>query len=70
MGRTLNYKQITKLVEPNSRILDLGSGDGYLFKKLVDEKNVKGVGVEINQEEVIKAMEKDFPLFRATLTKV
>ena len=56
MGRTLNYKQITKLVEPNSRILDLGSGDGYLFKKLVDEKNVKGVGVEINQEEVIKAM--------------
>lgn len=67
MGRTLNYKQITKLVEPNSRILDLGSGDGYLFKKLVDEKNVKGVGVEINQEEVIKAMEKGLPIIQGDI---
>ena len=67
MGRTLNYKQITKLVEPNSRILDLGSGDGYLFKKLVDEKQVKGVGVEINQEEVIKAMEKGLPIIQGDI---
>ncbi len=69
MGRTLNYKEITRLVDENSKILDLGCGDGYLFKKLVDEKHVTGVGIEINQDEVIKSMERGLPVIQGDLDK-
>lgn len=69
MGRTLNYKQITKLIEKGSKILDLGCGDGFLFKKLVDEKEVTGVGIEINQDEVIKSIEKGLSVIQADLDK-
>lgn len=54
----LNYEVVTDIIPENSRILDLGSGDGTLFSKLIKEKNVTGVGVEINKDEVIKALDK------------
>lgn len=69
MGRTLNYKQITKLISENSTILDLGCGDGYLFKKLVDEKKVTGIGVEINQNEAVKAIERGLSVIQGDIDK-
>lgn len=69
MGRTLNYKQITKLIKENSKILDLGCGDGYLFKKLVCEKNVSGIGIEIDGEEVIKSMERGLNVIHGDIDK-
>ena len=63
----LNYDIIAKLVDRDSKIIDLGSGDGTLFKKLVDEKNVTGVGVEINQDMVIKAIEKGLSIIQGDL---
>ncbi|MDO5436892.1 MAG: methionine biosynthesis protein MetW [bacterium] len=69
MGRTLNYKQITKLIKENSKILDLGCGDGYLFKKLVCEKNVSGIGIEIDGKEVIKSMERGLNVIHGDIDK-
>lgn len=57
-GLHLNYSVITKIIEENSSVLDLGCGDGILLKMLLDEKNVKGKGIEINQESVISCIEK------------
>ena len=54
----LNYEVVTDIIPENSSTLDLGSGDGTLFSKLIKEKNVTGVGVEINKDEVIKALDK------------
>ena len=63
----LNYSVITNLVSENSKVIDLGCGDGTLFKKLVDGKNATGVGVEINQESVIKSIEKKLSVIQANL---
>ncbi|MBE7707018.1 MAG: methionine biosynthesis protein MetW [Cyanobacteria bacterium SIG30] len=63
----LNYDKITNLVKENSKIIDLGCGDGTLFKKLVEEKNVTGVGVEIRQDAVVKAIEKGLSVIQADL---
>lgn len=54
----LNYEVVTDIIPKGARVLDLGCGDGTLFSKLMKEKNITGVGVEINQEEVIKALDK------------
>lgn len=69
MGKTLNYKQITKLIEKGSKILDLGCGDGYLLKKLIDEKEVTGIGIEINHDQVIKSIEKGLSVIQDDLDK-
>lgn len=63
----LNYNAIVKLVKENSKILDLGCGSGALFKMLVDKKNVKGVGVEIDENCVIEALEKGLSVIQGDL---
>ena len=51
-----NYSEIVNLVEKNSKVLDLGCGDGVLLKQLIEQKNVKGSGIEINQNSVINCI--------------
>ena len=53
----VNYDIITNLVKENSMVLDLGSGDGTLLKLLKAKKNVKGNGIEINQNSVILSIQ-------------
>ena len=55
-GLHLNYSIIVDIIEEKSRILDLGCGNGTLLRVLKDNKKVKGVGIEINQDEVIKCL--------------
>ena len=65
----LNYTVITELVKEKSKILDLGCGEGNLFKMLIDKKQAKGVGVEINEECVIKALQKGLSVIQGDLDK-
>ena len=57
-GQHLNYSIISKIIEENSTVLDLGCGDGTLLKSLIDTKHVKAKGIEINQDCVISCLEK------------
>ena len=43
---------IADMIEPESRVLDIGCGDGALLDYLSREKNVDGRGIEISQEGV------------------
>lgn len=43
---------IAAMIEPGSRVLDIGCGDGQLLEHLVATKNVIGRGMEIEQEGV------------------
>lgn len=54
----LDHKIIGDLVAEGSMVLDLGCGDGDLLEYLVASKNVKGNGVEINEDAIYKCVEK------------
>ena len=40
-------------IAPNSKVLDLGCGDGQLLAALVEEKNCIAYGVELDTDSVI-----------------
>ena len=66
-GLHLNYSIITELVENGAKVLDLGCGDGELLKRLFEQKGIKGSGIEINQESVIKALEKGLSIIQGDI---
>lgn len=63
----LDLEIITDLVEPGSRVLDLGCGEGDLLRKLMDEKGCHGQGIEILDENVCAAVQKGVPVIHADL---
>jgi len=66
-GLRLNYNIITSIIDEGSKVLDLGCGDGTLLKQLVDEKKVKGIGVEIDQNSAIEAIEKGLSIIQGNI---
>jgi homoserine O-acetyltransferase len=49
------YDAILALVAPQSRVLDLGCGDGTLLSRLEEGRETQGVGVEIDLACVVRA---------------
>jgi len=47
---------IASLVRPNTRVLDLGCGDGALLKHLTQTRQVSGYGVEISDETLLACL--------------
>jgi methionine biosynthesis protein MetW len=54
---------IVDQVPRGSRVLDLGCGSGSLLKMLVDQKGVRGTGVEIVEERVYDAVTKGLTVY-------
>ena len=54
----LDYKVISELIEPKSRVLDLGCGDGSLLAYLVEHKQCHGSGIEIAEKAIYECMAK------------
>ncbi|KAB2854727.1 MAG: methyltransferase domain-containing protein, partial [Bauldia sp.] len=48
----VDHLLIAELVEPGSRVLDVGCGDGQLLKLLEATRGVDGRGIEISQKGV------------------
>jgi methionine biosynthesis protein MetW len=51
-----DFKTIANFIEPNSKVLDIGCGDGELLKYLKEEKNIDVRGLEIEQKLVSGAI--------------
>ncbi len=49
---------IQSWVAPHSRILDLGCGDGTLLKRLMERKNIKGYGLEIDEDQITQCISR------------
>ena len=54
----LDLKLIPKWVATNSRVLDLGCGDGLLLQTLTSEKQVTALGVEIDAEPITRCISR------------
>lgn len=54
----VGFNLIIDLITPGTRVLDLGCGTGALLQRLRDEKDVEGCGVELDQEKVIRCIER------------
>lgn len=65
-GLHLNYSIISNMIEPDAVVLDLGCGDGTLMKMLKD-KGVNVRGIDINQDNIVKCLEKGLPVVQGDI---
>ena len=63
----LDYRIISDLIEPGSKVLDLGCGDGELMKYLETNKGAKVQGVELSEEAIYKCVEKGLSVFHSDI---
>ena len=52
------FKIIANLLPNNSRVLDVGCGDGTLIEALINQKNIDARGMELDQNNVKKCIFK------------
>lgn len=66
LGRS-DYAIIGGLVEPNTKVLDLGCGDGQLLAWLAENKNVEGRGIEIDRQRVQQAIARGVSVYQGDI---
>jgi methionine biosynthesis protein MetW len=66
LGRS-DYAIIGEIIEPGSRVLDLGCGDGELLQWLVQNKGVEARGVEISGEKVQRAITRGVSVYQGDI---
>ncbi len=60
----VDYEVIESLIEPNSTVLDIGCGDGELLAKLTEDKNIKGEGIELDQDLVLTCVDRGLSIIQ------
>jgi len=60
----VDYDVIESLMEPNSTVLDIGCGDGELLANLTADKNIKGKGIELDQELVLTCINRGLSIIQ------
>ena len=60
---------IAEWITPGSRVLDLGCGDGALLKHLIENKQVNGYGLEINDTNLERCIADDINVIQADLNQ-
>lgn len=63
----IGYDLVIAEIPEESRILDLGCGDGTLLKLLHEQKRASGFGVEISGEGVSQCVEKGVYCYQADI---
>jgi methionine biosynthesis protein MetW len=66
LGRS-DYAIISELIEPNTRVLDLGCGEGELLEWLALHKHVDARGVEISGLKAQQAIARGVSVFHSDL---
>ncbi len=66
LGRS-DYAIIGEIVEPGSKVLDLGCGEGELLQWLAANKHVQGRGVEISRARVQRAIARGVSAYQGDI---
>ena len=66
LGRS-DYRIISEIVEPKTRVLDLGCGDGELLEWLAENKDVDARGVEISGAKVQRAIARGVSVYQGDI---
>ncbi len=64
---SFGLRPIFDLIEPGSKVLDLGCGDGTLLEYLQRDKQVKGWGVEIDYNNVLCCIQRGISVFQGDI---
>jgi len=58
---------IMRHVDPGSRVVDLGCGDGRLLHALREQHGCRVQGVEVDRESIVRALHRGVPVIHADL---
>ncbi|MCL2523030.1 MAG: methionine biosynthesis protein MetW [Betaproteobacteria bacterium] len=64
-----DFDVIAGWIEPGDKVLDLGCGDGSLLRHLIDNRGVRGWGVEIDDDNVLAAIKNGINIIQGNLEK-
>ena len=62
-----DFRTVLEIVEPGSRVLDLGCGNGSLLQLLRNRKQTVGYGVELSPNLITECIEKGLSVFHGNL---
>jgi homoserine O-acetyltransferase len=62
-----DYAMIAEMIEPGSRVLDLGCGEGELLAWLYEHKHVRARGVEIEADKVRRAVARGVSVYQGDI---
>lgn len=62
-----DHRAILELIEPGSTVLDLGCGTGELLDRLIREKNVRGHGIEIDEQAIYACVARGLSVFHGDI---
>jgi SAM-dependent methyltransferase len=65
----LDLAHIQRWITPGSRVLDLGCGDGEFLQMLESQRQVKGLGLEIDTENITAAIARGLNILEQDLDK-
>ena len=64
-----DFTIIANMLRPGARVLDLGCGDGALFKFLKSTRGIKGYGIEIDDANVLAALANGINVIQSDLER-
>ncbi|MDI6741872.1 MAG: methionine biosynthesis protein MetW [Smithella sp.] len=65
----LDHRIIYSIIEPESRVLDLGCGKGHLLYPLVRDKRIRAQGIELDDKAIQECVRKGLSVFQDDIEK-
>ena len=65
--RRHDLEVIANAVVPGSKVLDLGCGDGIFLRKLKEQRDARVLGVEIDQDSIVRCIGNGVPVIQGDL---